>query len=210
MRVSRIAVLFTLTVTLALTVGVARASASTTTIDFESLTGPSLFCPTATPVTIGAATFSGGAILTAVTQLPADETTVYATANCPGYAPAITVTFSTPVSNFSVLVLNGEDATVNYTVASDVGGTVTKSLLPNLSSGADTFTLPDTGITSVTITRGTSATVWDFFIDDVSFTATATTVSECKNGGWEAFGIFKNQGDCVSYVATDERNQPAG
>jgi len=210
MRVSRTAVLFTLTVTLALTVGVARTSASTTTIDFESLTGPSLFCPTAAPVTIGAATFSGGAILTAVTQLPADETTVYATANCPGYAPAITVTFSTPVSNFSVLVLNGEDATVNYTVASDVGGTVTKSLLPNLSSGADTFNLPDTGITSVTITRGTSATVWDFFIDDVSFTATATTVSECKNGGWEAFGIFKNQGDCVSYVATDERNQPAG
>jgi hypothetical protein len=210
MRVSRIAVLFTLTVTLALTVGAARASASTTTIDFESLTGPSLFCPTAAPVTIGAATFSGGAILTAVTQLPADETTVYATANCPGYAPAITVTFSTPVSNFSVLVLNGEAATVNYTVASDVGGTVTKSLVPNLSSGADTFTLPDTGITSVTITRGMSATVWDFFIDDVSFTATATTVSECKNGGWVAFGIFKNQGDCVSYVATDGKNQPAG
>ena len=210
MRVSRIAVLFTLTVTLALTVGVARASASTTTIDFESLTGPSLFCPTATPVTIGAATFSGGAILTAVTNLPADETTVYGTDSCPGYAPAITVTFSTPVSNFSVLVLNGEAATVNYTVASDVGGTVTKSLLPNLSPGADTFTLPDTGITSVTITRGTSATFWDFFIDDVSFTATATTVSECKNGGWEAFGIFKNQGDCVSYVATDGKNQPAG
>jgi hypothetical protein len=35
-----------------------------------------------------------------------------------------------------------------------------------------------------------SAPAWDFFIDDVSFTATATTVSECKNGGWEAFGIF--------------------
>jgi hypothetical protein len=24
---------------------------------------------------------------------------------------------------------------------------------------------------------------------------------ECKNGGWRAFGVFKNQGDCVRFVA---------
>jgi hypothetical protein len=209
MRVSRIAGLAILTATLALTAGVGSATAATT-IDFESLTGPSLFCLPAAPVTIGAATFSGGAIMREVTGLPADETTVYGTMNCPGLAPTITITFSTPVSNFSVLVLNGDTSTVNYTVASDVGGTVTKSLLANFSSGADTFTLPDAGITSVTITRGASANAWDFFIDDISFTASATTVGDCKNGGWEAFGIFKNQGDCVSYVETDGRNQPAG
>jgi len=209
MRVSRIAVLVIVTASLALTVA-GGATAATTTIDFDSLSGPSLFCPTAAPVTIGAATFSGGAIMTAVLNLPADQTTVYATANCPGYAPAITITFSVPVSNFSVLVLNGETSTVTYTVASDLGGTVTKSLLSNLSSGADTFTLPDAGITSVTITRGTSATTWDFFIDDVAFTAFPTTAGECKNGGWETFGTFKNQGDCVSYVATGGKNQPAG
>jgi hypothetical protein len=33
---------------------------------------------------------------------------------------------------------------------------------------------------------------------------------ECKNGGWKSFGIFKNQGDCVSFVATGGKNQPAG
>jgi hypothetical protein len=37
-----------------------------------------------------------------------------------------------------------------------------------------------------------------------------TTKDECKNGGFERFGIYKNQGDCVSYVATNGSNQPAG
>lgn len=36
-----------------------------------------------------------------------------------------------------------------------------------------------------------------------------TSVDECKKGGWQAFGIFKNQGDCVSYVATGGKNTPA-
>jgi hypothetical protein len=31
----------------------------------------------------------------------------------------------------------------------------------------------------------------------------------CKKGGWQAYGVFKNQGDCVSYFATDGRNPPA-
>ena len=29
-----------------------------------------------------------------------------------------------------------------------------------------------------------------------------STKDECKNGGWQTFGVFKNQGDCVSFVAT--------
>jgi hypothetical protein len=33
---------------------------------------------------------------------------------------------------------------------------------------------------------------------------------ECKNGGWRNFPGFKNQGDCVSFVATNGKNQPAG
>lgn len=33
----------------------------------------------------------------------------------------------------------------------------------------------------------------------------------CKKGGWMAFQpAFKNQGDCVSFVATGGRNEPAG
>lgn len=38
-----------------------------------------------------------------------------------------------------------------------------------------------------------------------------TTKDQCKNGGWMDYGVlFKNQGDCVSYVATGGTNSPAG
>jgi hypothetical protein len=33
---------------------------------------------------------------------------------------------------------------------------------------------------------------------------------QCKNGGWQTYGVFKNQGDCVSFVATNGKNQPSG
>ena len=37
-----------------------------------------------------------------------------------------------------------------------------------------------------------------------------TSKDDCKKGGWQAFGVFKNQGDCVSWVATGGKNPPAG
>lgn len=33
---------------------------------------------------------------------------------------------------------------------------------------------------------------------------------DCKNDGWKSYGVFRNQGDCVSYVATNGKNQPKG
>jgi hypothetical protein len=30
------------------------------------------------------------------------------------------------------------------------------------------------------------------------------------NGGWQTYGIFKKQGDCVSFVATGGKNPPGG
>jgi DNA-binding beta-propeller fold protein YncE len=38
------------------------------------------------------------------------------------------------------------------------------------------------------------------------------TKDDCRNGGWRTFGPppFKNQGDCVSFVATHGRNHPGG
>ena len=32
--------------------------------------------------------------------------------------------------------------------------------------------------------------------------------TDCKKGAWEAWGVFKNQGDCVSYIATQGKNEP--
>ncbi|MBW8826110.1 MAG: hypothetical protein JF603_07155 [Acidobacteria bacterium] len=37
-----------------------------------------------------------------------------------------------------------------------------------------------------------------------------TQGSQCKSNGWRSYGVFKNQGDCVSFVATGGRNTPAG
>jgi hypothetical protein len=39
--------------------------------------------------------------------------------------------------------------------------------------------------------------------------ALPTSKDQCKNGGWRSFGVFKNQGDCVSFVADKGKNPPA-
>ena len=49
-------------------------------------------------------------------------------------------------------------------------------------------------------------------VDNVVLTSTPafpTTTEQCKKEGWRAFGLlFKNQGDCVSFVATGGKNEP--
>lgn len=38
-----------------------------------------------------------------------------------------------------------------------------------------------------------------------------TSKDQCKKGGWQDFGsMFKNQGDCVSFVVTNGKNAPNG
>ena len=37
-----------------------------------------------------------------------------------------------------------------------------------------------------------------------------TTKDQCEKGGWRTFLVFKNQGDCVSFVAAKGTNQPSG
>ena len=34
--------------------------------------------------------------------------------------------------------------------------------------------------------------------------------NQCKQGGWRTFGIFRNQGDCMSFFSTEGKNAPAG
>ena len=36
-----------------------------------------------------------------------------------------------------------------------------------------------------------------------------TTKAHCKHGSWRAYPQFRNQGDCVSCVATAGKNPPA-
>ncbi len=37
-----------------------------------------------------------------------------------------------------------------------------------------------------------------------------TSADQCKKDGWKSYGVFKNQGDCVSFVSTKGKNQPKG
>ena len=38
-----------------------------------------------------------------------------------------------------------------------------------------------------------------------------TSKDQCNTGGWRDFeAVFKNRGDCVSFVVTGGKNQPAG
>ena len=56
--------------------------------------------------------------------------------------------------------------------------------------------------------------VYDRVVSDIELKQLAhllpETKAQCKNGGWQSYGVFKNQGDCVSWVATNGRNPPAG
>jgi hypothetical protein len=81
------------------------------------------------------------------------------------------------------------------------------------NSGLDTFTA--VGISTVPTVcpppdpLGNPLITGDIVVVDVP--PTPTSADQCKNRGWRNFGsTFKNQGDCVSYVATMGKNQPSG
>ena len=81
-------------------------------------------------------------------------------------------------------------------VNSSTGGGV--HLVVGFASPGDQFT---GNVDAVHIATSSSDTIYDFEPN----LAPPTSTQQCKNGGWQAFGSFKNQGDCVSYVATHGR-----
>jgi hypothetical protein len=65
---------------------------------------------------------------------------------------------------------------------------------------------------------GTIGTPGSVYLDNFSVNGqvvgsptSPTSKDDCKNNGWKNFNpTFKNQGDCVSFVATKGKNQPSG
>lgn len=165
---SKLRILFASLVSLTL-VGVGSARADI--INFESFSGPSTFggppqTLTITGTSAGTVTITGGTVLTAETNLPADETTVYGTTSCCGYSQTITLTFANPITNFFMDLYNGQIHSDTYTVSDNVGDSTMTTIAPNLSSGNALISFPAAG-TMVTIT--TSDPSWDFSIDNVGF-----------------------------------------
>jgi hypothetical protein len=151
-----------------------------TVINFETQaanTGGNLTGIPNSPLTISLATFTSGELRDGEVGLPADQTGVYATEGQfgSGETNPLVITFASPVSGFSVLVVNG-DAAESYTVSDNVGDSVTKLLASSVDLGAATFSLSGHGLTSVDITSA-DANAWSFAIDNVTFAA-ATSVPE--------------------------------
>jgi hypothetical protein len=69
-----------------------------------------------------------------------------------------------------------------------------------------------TGSTNFPTTAGAAQTTLagdpDAFVAKIA--TLPMSIDECKNGGWKTFGVFKNQGDCVSFVATKGKNPLSG
>jgi hypothetical protein len=63
----------------------------------------------------------------------------------------------------------------------------------------------DTNADDLTLGYGGESTTYDF----EPLVGPPTSKDQCKNGGWQTFNnpAFKNQGDCVSYVATKGKNR---
>lgn len=64
--------------------------------------------------------------------------------------------------------------------------------------------LSDCAVTGTNSSFGTASVT-------ITYTPLPTSTDQCKNGGWQNLGgLFKDQGDCVSFVATGGKNPPSG
>jgi uncharacterized protein (TIGR03437 family) len=138
---------------------------------------------------IGTVTFQGGVLLDDASFLPADETAVYGTTSGGGYTQAITITFPSAVTNFFVTVVNGKQTTEVYTVADNAGHSSSFSVPSNSSSGVQGVGFQTAG---TVITVSSSDPDWDFFIDNVSFTAVSGNPSVSVSPGILNFSAQTN------------------
>jgi hypothetical protein len=84
-------------------------------------------------------------------------------------------------------------------IVADNPGAVVQGVFINQGSGNPGI---DANVDAVTLGAGGDATTYDF----EPFVAPPASKDECKQGGWTAFNhpAFKNQGDCVSSVASSK------
>ena len=181
----------------ALSLAAVTATASTAAVaavinfDAQGLFGPKTFnlAGNAQPLVVetnaGRVRFEGGVILSNVTNLPANSSSIYGTANNitnidnnPTRRKSLTIEFENPVENFFLDVFNGVPVPqLNYTVADDIGNAATFELASNNQSGFQKIGFPAAG-RRITITPDTSAAAlepefaagaYDFLIDNITF-----------------------------------------
>jgi hypothetical protein len=90
----------------------------------------------------------------------------------------------------------------------DLFEVVSQGTFSGLGGPPDCSSFPPTGDSDIVVDRSGVNDRGDIRVHDAP--AHPTSKDQCKHGGWRDFGVFKNQGDCVSYVATKGRNAPSG
>jgi hypothetical protein len=123
-----------------------------------------------------------------------------------GFARCGTFLFDGPVTCLSV---SGNVALL--TVQSSTFGSVAVRITDNGVSGDrleafPSFGAPGVGCPTPLISYSEFSFIGDLTVVDAQPLPIST--EQCKNGGWRDFGVFKNQGDCVSFVATQGKNPP--
>jgi len=139
-------------------------------------------------------TVSGGVFLGSESMLVGVDQTVYATASPsvisnvgPGLQSQVTITFTEPISDFSVTVFNGLSTSAMYQISDDKKDTKIITLGPNTDSSTDSqnLSLSNTnGINQVTIT--TIGTSWDFSIDNIVYDFSVGDAQTLQNAGLPA------------------------
>ena len=116
-------------------------------------------------------------------------------------------------TSISCLAVSGNVATFAAPVEPNaIGVTFIKLTFVDNGSGPFIDTLANTGTTSppdcVSPIPGGAPIAGDVVVVDAP--PLPTSVDQCKDGSWQSYGVFMNQGDCVSFVATGGKNPPAG
>lgn len=163
------------------------AKAAVINFDDQGLTGPNLFRDAGPAQTLNIATefgnvrFEGGVILTNPTNLPANRSSVYGTAEFlgdtainnpidPSLSNPIRITFENPIENFFLDILNGNTQEVEYTVLDNIGNSATFALPSNLDEGFQKIGFGATGnLVNVSALELEGDIPFDFFIDNITF-----------------------------------------
>ena len=158
---------------------------------------------------------------------------------CPAVSATFRLTRfdQTGALTYSLFDVSTPAATLNANVGTsqaiydDLGsGTAfgTFPVAPGAGNDVLTFPLNRAGVAAVLAARGgffsvggsSSGPTTDYLygfsgppgsgVQQLVVTCAPASKAECKDGGWQTFGVFRTQGDCVSYVATRGRNGPGG
>jgi hypothetical protein len=161
----------------------------------------------------GSVLIQGGALFDQITNLPADETALYGTAGnaanigvhpASGFTNPLLLTFPSPITSFSLDILNGNIINVDYHLADNKGNSADFVLIPNLSGGTKTVGFAATGnVVTISAASGQiqpGGMTWDFLIDNIQFTTAGNsavpepTTVVLIGVGLTALGLIRRKG----------------